>query len=268
MKLKLKEPTKIPVEAECISPDNLTGRSPAEAGSLRATYGNRERSLSELFEISDEGGEEIIVEGDLRSVKRLGEGMRSGKLTVRGNVGMHLGSAMEGGEIVVHGDVGDWAGAEMKGGSIRIKGNAGNLLGAAYRGSTKGMRDGLIVVEGNAGHEIGSVMMKGTIVVLGDIGSFAGAGAKGGTIICFGKLGERAGAGMNRGTIVAINPPELLPTFKFDSTYNPTFLRFYLRELRKQDLPITDEHVNGLYDRYSGDITELGKGEILIWKGG
>lgn len=44
-------------------------------------------------------------------------------------------------------------------------------------------------------------------------------------------------------------------------------MRFYLKELKKYDLPIKDEHIDGLYDRYSGDITELGKGEILVWKG-
>jgi formylmethanofuran dehydrogenase subunit C len=268
MILKLKAPTKIPVEAECISPDVFAGKSAAEIGDLKITYGNKEKRLADLFEISGrEGEEEIVVEGDVSNVKRIGVGMKSGRITIKGDIGMHLGSEMDGGEIMVHGDAGDWVGAEMRGGSIRVKGNVGNLIGAAYRGSKSGMKGGIIVVEGNSGHEVGELMRRGTIVTLGEMGTFAGAHMKGGTILCFGRMRERAGAGMNRGTIVAFNPLELLPTFRFDSTYNPTFLRFCLKELRKYDLPIKDEHISGSYDRYSGDITELGKGEILVWRG-
>jgi formylmethanofuran dehydrogenase subunit C len=129
------------------------------------------------------------------------------------------------------------------------------------------MKGGVIVIGGSAGHEVGELMKRGVISIFGDVGSFAGAHMKGGTILCFGRMGERAGAGARRGTIVAFGPLELLPTFRFDSEYNPVFLRFCLRELKKHGLPIRDEHINGFYERHSGDLTELGKGEILIWKG-
>jgi formylmethanofuran dehydrogenase subunit C len=264
--LKPKVDFRVPVEAECISPDIFAGKSAKEVGELRAYYGNKEKSLGSLFEIQ-ESEEEIVIEGDVSKVKRIGAEMESGKIVIKGNVGMHLGSGMKGGEIVVHGNAGDWAGAEMRGGLIRVRGHAGNLLGAAYRGSKSGMRGGLIVIEGNAGSETGELMRRGVIVVQGDLGSFAGALMKGGTILCFGKIGERAGAGMSRGTIVTFNPLELLPTFRFCSTYNPAFLRFYLRELGKLGLPVRDEHIDGLYDRFCGDMAETGKGEILVWRG-
>ncbi|MBU2617862.1 MAG: formylmethanofuran dehydrogenase subunit C, partial [Euryarchaeota archaeon] len=135
------------------------------------------------------------------------------------------------------------------------------------RGSKVGMRQGMIIVEGDAGHEIGERMKRGIIAILGDVASFAGAHMKGGTILCFGKMGERTGAEMDRGTIIAFTPLQLLPTFRYNATYNPVFLRFCLRELRKYDLPIVDEHITGRYERYNGDLTELGKGEILVWKG-
>jgi hypothetical protein len=30
-------------------------------------------------------------------------------------------------------------------------------------------------------------------------------------------------------------------------------------------LPVRPRHINGFYRRYSGDMAELGKGEILAW---
>jgi hypothetical protein len=30
-------------------------------------------------------------------------------------------------------------------------------------------------------------------------------------------------------------------------------------------MPVTRDHIDGLFDRYTGDITTLGKGEILIY---
>jgi formylmethanofuran dehydrogenase subunit C len=257
------------VEAECISPDLFSGKSLEQVKNLEVLVGNKRKRIGDVFEVSEgpEGGEEIVLEGDLSRVKHVGATMSFGKIVVKGNIGMHLGRQMKGGEIIVHGNTGDWAGAEMKGGTIRIEGNAGNLLGAAYRGSKLGMNRGMIVVEGSAGHEVGELMKRGIIAVVGDIASFAGAHMKGGTILGFGKIGGRAGAEMDRGTIIAFNPLELLPTFEYDSTYNPTFLRIFLRELRKHDLPIKETHITGMYNRYSGDLAGLGKGEIIVWGG-
>lgn len=269
MILSLKVVPKVPVEAECISPDLFSGKSLEQVKNLEVLVGNKRKRLGDVFEVSEgpEGDGEIVIEGDLSRVKHVGAAMSFGKVVVKGDVGMHLGRQMKGGKIIVHGNAGDWTGAEMRGGVIRIKGNAGNLLGAAYRGSKLGMNRGMIVVEGNAGHEVGELMKRGIIAVVGDVASFAGAHMKGGTILCFGKIGGRAGAEMDRGTIIAFNELELLPTFRYDSTYNPTFLRALLRGLRKHDLPVRQEHIEGAYDRYSGDLAGLGKGEIFVWRG-
>lgn len=269
MIVRLKVAPKVPVEAECISPDLFSGKSSEQVKNLEVLVGNKRKRFGDVFEVSEgpEGGEEITLEGDLSRVKHVGATMSFGKIVVKGNIGMHLGRQMKGGEIIVHGNAGDWVGAEMRGGTIRISGNAGNLIGGAYRGSKLGMNRGMIVIEGNAGHEVGELMKRGIIAVVGDIASFAGAHMKGGSILCFGKTGARAGAEMDRGTIIAFNPLELLPTFKYDSTYNPTFLRIFLRELRKHGLPIKEAHITGRYDRYSGDLAGLGKGEILVRRG-
>lgn len=267
--LKPKIEFKVPAEAECISPDAFWGKSVGELGGLEILYGNKRKKLADAFEIAEKPGnpEEILIEGNVSAVKHIGARMSKGKVVIKGSAGMHLGREMEGGEIVVKGDTGDWLGAEMRGGLIRVKGNARNLAGAAYRGSNLGMRGGTILIEGDAGSEVGELMRRGTIVIQGNMGTFAGVLMTGGSLVCFGHIGEKAGAGMDRGTIVVFNPLELLPTFRYSCTYNPAFLRTFLGALRKHDLPIRGEHLEGLYDRYDGDLAALGKGEILVLKG-
>jgi len=281
--LRLREPTTIPIEADSICPDHFVGRSRAEIEALPAFYGRRKVTLSDLFTVEGQDSDQIVVEacteqserGDpsgrasgrsLCHVKKIGQRMTRGFITVRGDVGLHLGAYMRGGEIVVEGNAGDWAGAHMQGGRIWIKGNAGHLLGAAYRGEKRGMNHGVIVVEGDAGREVGAQMRRGLIVVLGNVGDFAGARMIAGSIFVFGHLGARAGAGMKRGTIVALaDHAELLPTFRYACRFQPTFLRYYLLQLQAWGMSVGDEYVEGFYRRYHGDITALGKGEILIY---
>jgi formylmethanofuran dehydrogenase subunit C len=264
--LRLKEPSSIPIEAECISPDEFIGRNQAQIEALPVFYGRHQMALGDLFGVEGEGSDTIVVEGDLRHVKKIGQRMTRGCITVSGDAGLHLGAYMRGGEIRVEGDAGDWVGAHMQGGCIWIKGNAGHLLGGAYRGEKRGVGGGAIVVEGNAGREIGIRMRRGLIVVMGDAEEFAGARMIAGSILVFGRLGARAGAGMKRGTIVAFGEHgELLPTFRYDCHFQPAFLRYYLLRLRSWGLTISDEYVEGLYQRYHGDLSTLGKGELLIY---
>lgn len=263
--LTLKTPSAVPLEAGCITPDGFLGRSAAEICALPVYHGNEAACLGDFFTMKDDGSADISIEGDLRRVKHVGAGMTWGRITIHGDVGMHLGREMRGGEIVVRGSAGDWSGAEMIGGSIHITGNAGHGLGGAYRGSRRGMNRGLIIVGGNAGNETGGTMRRGLIVVQGDVGDFAGAFMTAGTIVVFGRLGARAGAGMKRGTIVTLQPPELLPTFRYDCVYQPGFLRLLLLKLRTVGVTVEEDHLEGSYRRYSGDLNVLGKGEILVY---
>jgi formylmethanofuran dehydrogenase subunit C len=264
--LRLRESTTIPIEADSICPDRFVGRSQAEIRALPTFYGRRKVTLGDLFTVEGEDSDQIVLEGDLSHVKKIGQRMTRGHITVRGDVGMHLGAYMRRGEIVVEGNAGDWAGAHMQGGRIWIRGNAGHLVGAAYRGEKRGMNRGEIVVEGNAGQEVGAQMRRGLIVVLGDVGDFAGAKMIAGSIIVSGRLGARAGAGMKRGTIVALaDHEELLPTFHYDCRFQPVFLRHYLLHLQALGMSVGDEYFEGFYRRYHGDVTALGKGEILIY---
>jgi hypothetical protein len=71
---------------------------------------------------------------------------------------------------------------------------------------------------------------------------------------------------MVRGTIVSLVPLKLLPTFAYASTYRPTFLRLYAKYLKGFGVSIPGEEKDGMYQRYSGDTSVPGKGEIFVWK--
>jgi formylmethanofuran dehydrogenase subunit C len=265
--LRLKEPTSIPIEADTICPDLFFGHSQAEIKALPAHYGRRRVVLGDLFTVEGEDSDDVLVEGDLRHVKRIGQQMTRGRITIRGDVGMHLGAKMRGGEIVVHGNVDAWAGAHMSGGVMRVHGNTGPMLGAAYVGETRGMRGGVILVEGDAGARVGERMRRGLVAIQGNVADFAGARMIAGSIFVFGLLGARAGAGMKRGTIVALGglANDLLPVFRYNCSYHPVFLRYYLGQLRAWGLPVAEKQFEGVFHRYTGDITTLAKGEILIY---
>jgi len=264
--LILKEKSNIPIEADAIRPDVFAGKSREEIEALPLYHGNRQRRLGEIFEVHGERADQIRIVGDLSRVKKIGYGMAGGRITIEGDAGMHLGATMRGGEIIVEGHAADWLGAEMRGGLIRVKGDAGNFVGAAYHGSKRGMNRGTIIIEGDAGNEVGERMRRGLIVVLGNAGNFLGANMIAGTIAVFGKAGEGPGAEMRRGTIVFLQEGSLLPTFRYDCTYNPTFLRVYLNALRRYGVEVGDEYIAGRYRRYNGDVAELGKGEILLYE--
>lgn len=266
MKLQLHTLPKVPLEADVISPDQLSGKTVAEAAKLIIFHGNQEKTLADFFTITGNAKDGIIeVDGDLSKVKLLGSDMSFGCLKISGSVGAHLGAGMSGGEIIVEGDAGDWVGREISGGRIIIKGNAGHMVGSAVRGSSIGIQGGEIFIYGNAKNEVGNGMRRGLIAIAGDSGDFTGVNMKAGTIVVLGKLGQRPGAGMVRGTIISTHQAELLPTFSYNTTYKTTIVKSILIYLRKLGFTLNDEEISGNYQRWSGDSIELNKGEILLY---
>jgi formylmethanofuran dehydrogenase subunit C len=263
--LTLKEAPTVPLEAESISPDVMSGLGHDAIRALPVLLGKRQRRLDDFFELEGAASDELAIRGDLSRVKWIGRGMTRGRISIVGDVGMHLGASMTGGRIEVAGNVSDWLGAEMRGGVIRVRGNAGGQVGAAYRGGPRGMNQGTIIVEGTAGMEVGMRMRRGVIAVGGPVRDFAGLQMKGGTIFLLGGAEIRTGAWMARGTIVSLKPIPLLPTFSHACAYHPTFLRLYARHLAAFGLSIP---ADGAYQRYTGDTSGLGKGEILVWEPG
>jgi len=263
--LRLKVQPRAPLEAQSITPDRFLEKSAADIANLPMMHGNESALLGDFFNVEGNGTQEITLNGDLSWIKNIAAGMTRGEVTINGDAGMHLGAGMRGGEINCFGNVGDWAGAEMTGGKIHIRGNAGHGLGGAYRGSRRGMNRGLIIVEGDSGNEVGAAMRRGLIMVTGNAGDFAGAFMIAGSIIVLGRLGLRAGAGLLRGTIVTLQPAELLPTYRYDCSYQPGFLKLIFQSLARHGLSIPQVCADGSFRRYSGDLNCSGKGEILVY---
>jgi formylmethanofuran dehydrogenase subunit C len=262
--------TRLPVEAEGLTPEALAPLSAAELARWPLKVGNASMALGELFRI--EGSydiDQLVLAGDLRQVRRLGVGMTTGTLTIRGDVGEELGAGMSGGMIDVEGNVGDRAGAAMRGGLLRIRGDAGDFLGAADPGSRSGMREGVILVEGSVGDDAGLAMRRGLIAISGAAGDGLGRAFIAGSIFAFGAVGRLAGAGMKRGTLALFglpdpSNPDLLPTFAPSGRSRPPFVTLYLRQLRQWGFPVPERVFSGMLERYNGDLVERGQGEVLI----
>lgn len=256
-------PTNIPLEAETICPDLFAERTQAEIEAMSVAFGNETHRLADFFRVEGERSDEIVIEGGAGRVKWIGSGMTRGRITIHGDVGMHAGSYMRGGEILIDGNADDFLGVEMQGGLIRVKGNGRHRVGASYRGSKYGMQGGTIIVDGNVGHEVGAYMRRGLIVIKGNAEDFLGAMMTNGTICLFGQAGIRTGAGMQKGTIYCGRPVDLLPTFAYDCTYAPVFLRMLFKGLKQLGVETTVPG-DGSVRRYHGDLADVGKGEILI----
>ena len=264
--LTLKQQPSVPLEAENISPDVMGSLTHDAVRAVPIFLGKRQCRLDEFFDVEGDGGAEIQIHGDAAKVKWIGRGMTRGCITIHGNAGMHLGAYMKGGAIEVSGNASDWVGAEMTDGLIRIQGNAGGQIGAAYRGSMAGMKGGTILVGGTSGLEVGMRMKRGIIVLGGPARDFVGLQMKGGTIFLLKGAELRTGAWMIRGTIISLAPLPLLPTFAAACDYNPTFLRMYAKHLHTLGVSISIEPQDGVFRRYTGDVSVPGKGEILVWQ--
>ena len=67
-------------------------------------------------------------------------------------------------------------------------------------------------------------------------------------------------------SIVALAGVTIPSTYRYACIYQPPHLRPTLSRLRaRYGLPVGAQHLSGFYRRYSGDLADLGKGEILAW---
>jgi formylmethanofuran dehydrogenase subunit C len=203
--------------------------------------------LGDLFELTGEPAGRIRFQGDLSEADRLGAGLAEG-------------------EVVVEGSVGDETGSGMSGGVIDVHGHAGARTGGAAGNARRGMTGGELLVRGRAGPEPGIRMRRGLLVVMADVAGHAGAGMIAGTVIVFGDTGPVPGRWSKRGSIVALGSVRIPPTYRYACTYQPDHLRLTLLRLRKRyALTVDESYIAGYFRRYSGDLADLGKGEILEW---
>ncbi|RLI05367.1 formylmethanofuran dehydrogenase subunit C, partial [Candidatus Bathyarchaeota archaeon] len=249
VRLKPKYEFKVPVESKYISPDVFAAKQVEEIEKLPVHEGNTKRSLGELFKIEGEPGKSpvethIIIEGNVRTLRRVGEGMTEGKITINGDVGHYLGMKMKGGTIIVQGNSGLWLGSKMKGGIIEVFGDVGDCVGGAWRGEKpgKGMKGGTIIVHGNCGAEVGRGMAGGAILVDGNAGPLVGVDMTGGSIGIKGNCEGKPGARMLGGRIVILgHVPEVLPSF-------------YIDDVRESPIKVGPEKLPGPLYVFTGDV--------------
>ena len=267
LRLELMEELKIPVEAPKLKPDvivNCYGIKDVEY--IPVHHGNEDAYLGDFFKVSGEIDDSVLIEGDLRKVKRIGEGMSQGSIEIHGDVGMHLAKDMSGGKVFVDGNVSDWMASGMSGGIIRVNGSVGNFACASYWGEKGGMSGGVVFINGSAGADLGRRMRRGIVFVSGSVGKFVGVDVIAGTIFVMGEAAEGIGAGMKRGSIVLYRQAGLLPSFLYSGEFKPYSMLLYSRylgDLFQLELPL--EFESGYFRRYMGDFLSLGKGEILVW---
>jgi formylmethanofuran dehydrogenase subunit C len=248
VKLSLKKPNKIPIEADNVNPDNFAGKTEAEINAILVWYGNGQCPLGEFFDVSVEGSDstentKIVFEGDVSRVKRIGQNMSAGEIEINGSVDMHCGFGMKGGKIVINGDADSWLGCEMTGGEIILNGNASYYVGSGYRGEACGMRGGKITVNGNARDYLGEHMCGGEIIVKGNVGLLPAISNNGGKIVIEGSASMPASEMRNGTVIIKGVVSDLLPSYKEEGT----------------------EEIGGvIFRRFTGDVNVGGKGLLLI----
>ena len=264
--LTLRAPIAHPLDAGAIAPDRLAALDAHEISALQLWDGRNTIALGDVFSVAGDRSSNVLLEGDLAQLHGVGTLMSAGTLEISGSIGHSLGARMRGGAINVGGNAGDDAGTTMARGSIVIAGNAGDRAGGALQGASKGMTGGEIIVRGGVGREAGARMRRGVLYCASsDLGT--GTGMIAGNIIVSGAIGDGVGAGNKRGTIVALGPVSVPPAYAYACTYRPPHLSLMLLSLRTRfGLPLDDAHVHGLFRRYSGDLAEIGKGEILEWQ--
>lgn len=203
--------------------------------------------FGDLFDLKGEPRGHIRFLGDLALADRIGAGLSEGEVAVEGSVGREAGLA-------------------LAGGSLDIDGDAGPRTGAAPLGFKRGMTGGELIVRGSAGAEAGAGMRRGLLVIAGRAGDRTGLGMIAGTVVVFGAAGVDSGLWSKRGTVVALGRITAPATYLYACTCQPVYLRLLLTRLRiRYGLSVRPRYLNGFYRRYSGDMAELGKGEILAW---
>jgi formylmethanofuran dehydrogenase subunit C len=240
----------ITVEAEVIRPDIFAGKKKEEIERLLVWQGPVSLPLAEFFDVDVAGistpeETDILIVGDVPRVKRIGQGMKAGRIEIHGSAGMHLGAEMAGGSISVRGDAASWAGMEMKGGLLHIAGSAGDHVGSAYRGSWRGMTGGEIQIDGSARSQLGGGLAGGQIIVAGNVENFCGIRQSGGLILVKGSAVRGTGAEMNGGTIAVCGAIK---------QFSPGFVGTG----REENTKLGNMQLDGWYAKFTGDYA-LGK---------
>ena len=238
---------------------------------LPLQIGNEQSNVGEFFDITGSiTKQSVVLENTNQQMDYLGHALATDtRLTVKGDAGHFTGAELAGGILIIDGDTLDYAGCNMSKGLLEITGNVNDYLGGAFFGEKKGMSGGKILVHGDSGNFTGDLMRRGTIMVVGNVGDYCASRMIAGTITSLGAVGKQVGVGMRRGTILLAYKPEDLPLGFHDcGRHNLGYLTLLLDNLRQYDSTFQSLHpMRRRVQRYIGDTTVGGQGEMLIWIG-
>ncbi len=241
------------------------------AKKLSLQIGNEKTNVGDIFDISGPlSNQGVVLVNSNSSMDYLGHTLKPDtELIVKGNAGHFAGAELAGGKLIIDGNVQDYAGCSMSKGLIEIMGNGNDYLGGAYSGDKKGMSGGTILVHGNSGNFTGDLLRRGTIMVVGHIGDYCASRMIAGTITNLGTIGKQVGVGMRRGTILLPHKPkDVLTGFHDCGRHNLGYLTLLLHALRQYKSTFQSLHpMRRRVQRYIGDTTVGGQGEMLIWIG-
>jgi formylmethanofuran dehydrogenase subunit C len=209
----------------------------------------------------------IRIEGACERLDRIGEAMIKGEVVVEGDAGAQAGRLMAGGRLTIRGNAGPWAASCMSGGELRVSGHAGERLGGPLAGESAGLRGGIVVIGGDAGERAGDRMRRGTIIVEGSAARYAGSRMIAGTLVVRRRAGGFPGYLMRRGTIVLGEGAEQMsPTFVDCGVHALLAARLMAAFVQNHSPRLASTFRHPLR-RLAGDMTVLGKGEILCVDG-
>jgi formylmethanofuran dehydrogenase subunit C len=248
-----------------LTPTELAGKNTREIAALELHSGNRKLQVGELFKLSGEGTQSLVIECEGDKLERIGARMSTGHLRVQGDCGAYVGLQMRGGGIHVSGSTGGFAACQMRGGLLRIDDDAGDFLGAALPGETRGMSGGTVLVKGNVGERCGDRMRRGQILIEGHAGEYCAARMLAGTIAVMGSVGANIGFAMQRGTVLLrAMPAHLLPTFGDCGVHELSFLKLLFQSWSALPSRYAAFSAPPRVRRIAGDLANDGRGEILI----
>jgi len=254
------------IDCSPLTTDKLADKSVDDIAALTLVIGNQKLRVDEIFDISGSDLAEIRFENATDKLDHIGHGLSIGSITVNGNVGAYLGQFMTHGEITVNGNTGIYTACEMKGGQIKVNGNAGDFVGGARIGYKNGMTGGTVIVAGNTGERTGDHMRRGMILIEGNAGDYCGSRMVSGTIAVLGQVGKHLGYAMKRGTLLLTNAPQhgLSANFNDCGSHTLAFLPLMFASFKKLDSQFAKLESFSRVQRYAGDISGIGMGEILV----
>jgi formylmethanofuran dehydrogenase subunit C len=262
----LRRPPQQRVDLALLSCQRIAGLSTAEINAIELQCGKRRLRVDELFELSGSNNREIVFRNSCDKLDRIGHELDGGEITVEGDAGAYCGLGMKSGSIRVRGSAGIFAACEMHDGMLQIEGAAGDFLGGALPGNKRGMQGGMVIVKGSAGDRLGDQMRRGMVLVEGNVGDYCGSRMIAGTIAVMGTTGYSPGYSMNRGTLLLWRTPKLIATFADCGTHtSSSFLPLLFRSWRSLNSRFAEPKAAfSRIHRYQGDLSALGKGEILV----